>query len=176
MKYEIRKDMEEGMEMRRKEREVTNIEEIRSIIEKCKVCHLAMTDKCMPYVVPLNFAYVIDDNSLTLYFHSAKAGRKIDILKENSAVCFEMAYEGKLIKAEEPCNSGYYFESVMGFGHVEFIEDVAEKCNALSLLMKHQTNQDFDFTQKQADTVCVYKVVTKDFVGKRKPNPNGQTE
>lgn len=161
--------------MRRKDREVSNIEDIKSIIEKCKVCHLAMVDKGMPYVVPLNFGYVIDNNSLTLYFHSAKEGRKIDILNENNTVCFEMTYEGKLGYIENPCNSGYYFESVLGFGHVEFIEDITEKCKALTILMKHQSKQDFTFTEKQVNGVCVYKVVSTDFIGKRKSNPNGHT-
>jgi len=67
--------------MRRKDREVTNLDEIRDIIEKCKVCHLAMVDNGMPYVIPLNFGYIIADNLLTLFFHSAKEGRKINILK-----------------------------------------------------------------------------------------------
>lgn len=159
--------------MRRKDREVSNIEEIKNIIEKCKVCHLAMVDKGLPYVIPLNFGYKIEDNSLVLFFHSAREGRKIDILKEYNAVCFEMAYEGKLVSyIENPCNSGYYFESVHGFGFVEFVEDTNEKCSALTLLMKHQTNQDFVFTEKQANGVCVFKVATSDFIGKRKPNPN----
>ncbi|MCX8131990.1 MAG: pyridoxamine 5'-phosphate oxidase family protein [Clostridia bacterium] len=162
--------------MRRKDREVSNIEEIKSIIEKCRVCHLAMVDKGLPYVIPLNFGYKIADNSLVLFFHSAKEGRKIDILKENNEVCFEMAYEGKLGHVENPCNSGYYFESVHGFGHVEFIEDIDEKCNALTQLMKHQTNQDFIFTEMQANSVCILKVVSSNFVGKRKPNPNMHTE
>jgi uncharacterized protein len=159
--------------MRRKDREVSNKVEIMSIIEKCKVCHLAMVDKGLPYVVPLNFGYILDDGLLTLFFHSAKTGRKLDILKENNTVCFEMACEGIPDNVENPCNSGYYFESVHGFGHVEFIDDINEKCNALTLLMKHQSKQDFVFTEKQADGVCVYKVVSTDFIGKRKPNPNG---
>lgn len=162
--------------MRRKDREVSSKEEIKSIIEKCMVCHLAMVDKGLPYVVPLNFGYTLDDNSLTLFFHSAKAGRKLDILKENNAVCFEMACEGKLGHIENPCNSGYYYESVHGFGHAEFVEDISEKCNALALMVKHLSKQDFVFSEKQANSVCVFKVVSKDFTGKRKPDPNGQTE
>lgn len=162
--------------MRRKDREIANIEDINKIIEKCKVCHLAMVDKGLPYVVPLNFGYTIENNLLTLFFHSAKTGRKIDILNENNAVCFEMSCEGKLGHIDNPCNSGYYFESVHGFGYVEFIEDTNEKCNALTLLVKHQSNQNFIFTEKQADSVCVYKVVSTDFIGKIKPNPNVHTD
>lgn len=162
--------------MRRKDREVSNLDEIKQIIEKCKVCHLAMVDRGLPYVIPLNFGYEINNNLLTLFFHSAKTGRKLDILNENNIVCFEMAYEGKVSNVENPCNSGYYFESVHGFGHVEFIKNIDEKCNALTLLMKHQSNQDFVFTKEQVNSVCVYKVVSIDFVGKKKPNPNEHTE
>lgn len=161
--------------MRRKDREVSNMEDIQGIIEKCKICHLAMTDKGMPYVVPLSFGYKINGETLTLYFHSAKTGRKIDTLEQSKAVCFEMAFEGRLGIVENPCASGYFYESIIGFGQAEFVEDDDEKCEALTLLMKHQTKQDFVFTKRQADTVCVFKVVSSDFTGKIKPDPNRQT-
>ena len=158
--------------MRRKDREITDIGEIERIIEKCKVCHVAMTDKGRPYLVPLNFGYEIKEGVLTLYFHSAKEGRKLDILRDNNAVCFEMMNEGKLDKVENPCRAGYFFESVLGFGQVEFIESDDEKCAALTLLMKQQTGQNFEFTSAQADSVCVFKLVSEEFTGKRKPEPN----
>lgn len=155
--------------MRRKDREVNDIEEIRDIIRNCKVCHVAMIDHDMPYVVPLNFGYEIIDDTLILYFHSAKEGRKIDILHKNNTVCFEMCLEGESIIAKNtPCNSGYNFSSVIGNGKVEFITDTSEKIKALSLLMKQQADLDVIFTEKQADTVCVYKIVTDDFTGKKK--------
>ena len=158
------------MNMRRKDREVTDINQIKSILDDCKTCHLAMVDEGQPYVVPLNYAYLIDDNGLTLFFHSAIEGRKIKILRENNAVCFEMSKEGEPIFAEKtPCNSGYYYASVHGFGHVQFIEDVDEKCSALTLLMKHQANIDAYFTPDQANSVCVFKVTSTDFTGKAKP-------
>ena len=158
------------MNMRRKDREVTDICQIKTILDDCKTCHLAMVDEGQPYVVPLNYAYVIDDNVLTLFFHSAMEGRKIKILRDNSSVCFEMSKEGEPIFAEQtPCNSGYYYASVHGFGHVQFIEDVGEKCSALTLLMKHQANIDVCFTKDQANSVCVFKVTSTDFTGKAKP-------
>jgi len=161
--------------MRRKDREVTTIEGIGSIIEKCKLCHLAMVDNGLPYVIPMNFGYELDKKTLKLYFHSAKSGRKIEILNKNKAVCFEMAVEGTLGEVVDPCNAGYLYESVLGFGHAEFIDDIPEKCRALTLLMKQQANRDFTFTEKQASGVCVFKVISTDFTGKRKPDPNEHT-
>ncbi len=156
--------------MRRKDREVTEMHEIEEIIRACKVCQLAMVEEGQPYLVPLNFGYQFQDGVLTLYFHSAKDGRKIDILKKHPRVCFELMQEGKLIYAENPCNFGYEYSSVIGFGDVEFVEEPAEKCEALTLLMRHQVNQEFTFTEAQAAAVCVYKIITSDFTGKRKQN------
>lgn len=158
--------------MRRKDREVNDMEDIKNILKECKTCHIAMVDDSLPYVIPLSFGYEIIDDELSLYFHSAKEGRKIDILHKNNSVCFEMCFEGEPIFAKEtPCNSGYYFSSLIGNGKVEFITDTDERRKALTLLMKHQADIDVIFTEKQANTVCVFKIVTKDFTGKKKLRP-----
>ena len=159
--------------MRRSDREVTDIEQIEMILAACKTCRLAMVDNGQPYVIPLSYGYAISSDTLTLYFHSAKEGRKIRILHENSAVCFEISSEGEPVHAAEtPCNSGYYYSCVHGFGRAQFIDDMKEKCSALTLLTKHQANIDADFTSAQADSVCVFKVVSADFTGKMKPRPD----
>ena len=158
--------------MRRKDREVTELADIREIIELCRTCHVAMVDRDMPYVLPLSFGYELTDNALTLYFHSAKEGRKLDILRKNNRVCFEMCDEGEpIFAAQTPCNSGYYFSSVHGFGEAGFIEQPQEKCRALSLIMERQVGLKIDFTAQKASTVCVYKIVSRDFTAKRKTRP-----
>lgn len=70
--------------MRRKDREVTDIRQIESIIEKAKVVHIGMIDDGVPYVVPMQYGYVFTDGALTLYLHSAQEGRKIDCIKKKS--------------------------------------------------------------------------------------------
>ena len=158
--------------MRRKDREVTQISQIKQILDGCKTCHLAMVDDGQPYVIPLNYAYVLDDEALTLYFHSAKEGRKIRILQENSAVCFEISDEGEPIFAKEkPCESGFYYSCVHGFGNTMFVNDISEKCYALNLLMKQQVNMDTEFAPAQADSVCIIKVTSTEYTGKIKPHP-----
>ena len=155
--------------MRRNDREVTDIKGIEEILQECKTCHIAMVDRGTPYVVPLNYGYkILDGNVLELYFHSALEGRKLEVLKRNNKVCFEMSYEGELVHSETPCNSGYYFASVIGFGEAVFIEDIGEKYEALSVMFKHQTGKDVVFTAEQAGSVCVFKVVSSDFTGKEK--------
>ena len=159
--------------MRRDDREIKDINEIEGIIRGCRTCHVAMIDGGAPYVVPLSYGYkILDGNVLELYFHSAPEGRKLDILKRDDSVCFEMSYEGEPVHSETPCDSGYYFTSVIGFGKAVFIEDVHEKCRALSAMFKHQTGRDVTFTADQAGRVCVFKIVSADFTGKKKPRLN----
>lgn len=158
--------------MRRTDREVTNFNELEDMIKQCKTCHVAMVDDGRPYIVPLNFGYKFFGESLFLYFHSAKEGKKIDILRQNNSVCFEMTCEGSFIDSAIPCNCGYCFSSIIGFGTILFIDDPEEKSQALSTMFKHQTNKDITFNHKQAASVCVYKLVSTEFTGKKKCMPN----
>ena len=125
--------------MRRKDREVNEINELLPIIDQCKTCRIAMQDNAGIYIVPLNFGYIYENNQLVLYFHSAKEGRKIYTLKENSNVCFEMDCEHRLITGDTACKYSYSFKSIIGNGTAVFIDDAEEKKSALSILMKHQT-------------------------------------
>ena len=86
--------------MRRKDREITHIRTILDLVSECKVCRLAMTDGGVPYIVPLNYGYEYADGALTFYFHSAKEGRKLEILKKNPTVCLEAG--ASLLKPRTP--------------------------------------------------------------------------
>ncbi len=152
--------------MRRKDREVIGNKELIQIIDRCKVCRIVMHDKAGLYIVPMNFGYTHENGQLLLFFHSAKEGRKISALKENNDVCIEMDCEHRLIEADTACNYGYFYKSVIGNGKVEFIDDIEEKKTALSILMKHQTGQDFSFDDGMVNHVSVFKVVVHSYTGK----------
>ena len=154
--------------MRRKDREVTDINEIMEILNQCKTASLAMVDHGMPYVVPLSYGSEYKYESLVLYFHCAKEGKKLELLKKNNQVCFSVFSEGEPLHAEIPCNSGYYYSSVIGNGRAEFVEDSREKCYALGRMFEHQSGRRVEFTEAQAESVCVFKIVSKEFTGKRK--------
>jgi nitroimidazol reductase NimA-like FMN-containing flavoprotein (pyridoxamine 5'-phosphate oxidase superfamily) len=158
--------------MRRKDREVTDIEEILRIVSQCKVCRLALAEDNQPYVVPLNFGYEYKNGELSLYFHGAREGKKIDILKKNPEACFEMDGAHQLIEGREAAQYSFAYESVIGFGAVEFVEGDEEKSHGLNLLMAHQTGKgDFTFPAGQLQTVEVYKIKARSFTGKRRPLP-----
>ena len=154
--------------MRRKEREITGTHEKLAIIEKCAVCRIGLADNDQPYVIPLNFGYTFVDNKLTLFFHSAHDGRKIDILQKNRKVCFEIDCDHKLLEGVRACDCSFSFSSVIGFGTIEFISAREEKIFALNMLMKHQTGTDtqHSYGEKELNAVAVYRMDVTEFTGK----------
>lgn len=155
--------------MRIKEREVTDWIELKGILDSCQICRVALKDVDGLYIVPLNFGFEFNDQSLTLYFHSAKTGRKLSAIRKDGQVAFEMDTDHRLIEADKACGYGFAFSSIIGNGHAEIVSDLDEKKKGLSLLMKHQTGKDFIFDAKMASTVTVWKVIADDYSGKRHP-------
>lgn len=144
--------------MRRKDEEISDMSKILKIIDKCKVLRIGLLDNKDIYIVPMNFGYSYEKNKLTFYFHCAKSGRRIDILNANNHVGFEMDCNHGLITAESPCDYGYKYESIIGNGTAQFIENYDDKIYALKMLMKHQTGQEFEFDHKMADEITVFKI------------------
>lgn len=149
--------------MRRKDREITEPAEIEAIIQEAKVCRLAMVDDGQPYVVPLNFGY--RDN--TLFFHSASSGRKIDVLKKNGRVCFEMDLVDEIKAAEEACDWGIRYRSVIGFGNATLLDDPDEKCEALDTIMGQHSNETFTYPASKLKATAVIRVDIERMTGKR---------
>ncbi len=149
--------------MRRKEKEITNIKDIESIIRKSLVCRLAMMDEHEPYIVPLSFGY--RDN--TLYFHSAKKGKKLDVLKKNNQVCCEFDIDVKIEKADKACKWGIEYKSVIGFGKASFIKDLESKRKALDIIMKHYSDKSFTYSETDLKKVAIIKVELQNVTGKQ---------
>lgn len=152
--------------MRRNDREVTDKNIISEIIEACKICRLAMADEAGIYIVPMNFGYCYENDALTLYFHSAKEGRKLDAMKSDPAVGFEMDCGDELIEAKKACEYSYYYQSIVGNGRASIVEDVQEKQAAFSLIMEHQSGKHFVFDEKMVSAVAIIKVRVEEFTAK----------
>ena len=154
--------------MRRSDREITDSSEILSIINDCKVIRLAMLDEQgLPYIVPLNFGYRFERDAFTFYCHSAKEGRKIDLLRHDPRVAFELDCRGELETADRTCGYGYYYASVTGSGTAEFLEG-EEKLAGLSALMRHMAGREDRFTEEQARGVAVLAIRVRSLSAKAK--------
>ena len=155
----------------RRELQITDINEIKTILDKSKIVHLGLVDGDEAYVVPMNYGYVMEDERLTLYLHGATKGRKIDLMKANPKVFFEMECDLQPFEGKTACHYGIAYASVMGRGTAEIVEDTEEKKKGLSVLMKTQTEKDFTFNGKMAAVVAVIRIDVTEYTAKRRPMP-----
>ena len=157
--------------MRRKDREVTGNEAIMQIISRCQVCRLAMCRDNVPYIVPLNFGAELEEGKITLYFHGAREGKKLDVIRENPQVCVEFDGGHQLLEGEIACAHSFAYESVVGFGRAQILESHADQARGLEAIHRHMTGKEFTFTPEQTGCVAVLRVVLEQAEGKRRPVP-----
>ena len=136
---------------------------MEAIVRNSLVCRLGMVDEDRPYIVPLCFGY--DDGNL--FFHSAKEGRKIEILKQNNQVCFEFDIAPELQHGKTACAWGMKYRSVIGFGKASFIEDQQERRKALDVIMGQYADGDFEYSEKSFEKALVIKVEISSMTGKK---------
>ena len=149
--------------MRRQEREIRDEAEIQEILEKGLVCRLGLYDGQYPYVVPLNYGY----RNGCMYFHCAREGRKIDILKKNDRVCIEVDIDSRVVRGETPCRCTAKYRSVIGFGRARIIDDEREKKDGLDVIMAHYGGQGGEYDEKSLQRTCVIEVVIENMTGKQ---------
>lgn len=153
--------------MRRKDREITDINDMIQVMERCDVCRLAMNDGDYPYILPLNFGMQDVDGQITLYFHGAAEGKKYDLFKQDNRAGFEMDCAHKLVTDEGTGNCTMEYESIIGRGRVEIVPE-KEKYEALRILMAHYHKEDFPFNQAMIPHTTVFKLTVEQMTGKRR--------
>lgn len=119
--------------MRRKDKEITDKKIIEEILSQSEICRVAFLDNEFPYIVPFNYGY----RNNSLYFHSAISGKKIDLIRNNNKVCFEITYSSEVIKGREACDWTAMYRSIIGFGTLEIVTDTSEKKEGMDIIMEH---------------------------------------
>lgn len=152
--------------MSRQDRLVTDKEELISIIDRCQVIHIGMHDGEDIYVIPMNYGYTWENGELTLYLHGALEGKKIELLKKNGRVGFEIDCDHELVEGKLPCQFAFLFASVAGRGVAELLEDPAEKIRAMERLMEHYTEREFEFNERLLSIVSMIRIRVEDFTGR----------
>ena len=155
----------------KRERQVTDPEQILHILDTGKVLHLGLAVDNEPYVVPMNYGYKMEDGKLTVYLHSALKGKKLDMMRANPKVFFEIDCDLQPFEGRVPCQYGLVYSSVMGRGTATIVEDVEEKKQAMSLLMKTQTGKDFSFEDRLVSIVAVIRIDVAEYTAKHRPLP-----
>ena len=142
---------------------IQNPQKIEEILSTAKFLHLALSDSETPYIVPMSFGY--KENAI--YLHSSREGRKIEILKKNPRVCFEVDIETEVITADDPCKYNVSYRSVIGHGQAKFLEDYNEKVEGLTVLSEHYGKKGpFEFEEWKVNRLCVIKIEIEKMMGK----------
>ncbi len=154
--------------MRRRDREITDRDEIIRIMSNCEVIHIAFHGQEYPYVIPFNFGMRNDNSELIIYLHGAKTGTKYDLLAKNNKVGFAMECRTKLITSTNACEYTMEYESVCGNGEIVLVTSTEEKLKALTRLMKqYDKGAPLNFTSEMVEQVGVMKLIVNEISGKR---------
>ncbi len=152
-------------EPRRKDRKMKITREMELLLERMPVGRFAVTTDDGPYLVAVN--YLFYDGSI--YFHSAKEGRKLDALRADPRVCFLVDDAGPRVIYEKGCGITQIYESVICFGKAEVVEGGSEKKQILENLMRKFAPSDYPHspvTDGDADRTVVVKITIESMSGK----------
>jgi nitroimidazol reductase NimA-like FMN-containing flavoprotein (pyridoxamine 5'-phosphate oxidase superfamily) len=155
--------------MRKANQEITDKSVLDEILTSSKICRLAMIDNGLPYILPFNFGF----RENCIYIHSAPAGKKIDLLKENPLVCFEVEQQSDIMEDEVACKWSTLYRSVVGYGNVEIITDFEQKTHGLEIIMtQHGYKGKMEFEPKEVDFIVLLKLKIESMTGKQSSNWN----
>lgn len=149
--------------MRRQDKVITDYGLIETILKDERICRIALCDWEKPYLVPMVFGY----HDGYLYLHSATEGKKIDLLRMNNQICFEVESGVEVIPGEEPSNWRIKYYSVIGFGKAYLIEEPEEKRKALNVIMRKFTKENQEYPGEMLRVIEVIKVVIEEMTGKK---------
>lgn len=153
----------ESRPMRRRDRQVRDEKEIRAILASTNVCRLAMCDGNRPYIVPMNYGFDAD----RLYLHCASEGKKLDLIRANPNVCFEVDIDAEVITGETACDWTLRYRSVVGYGQAHVIDNLLDKARGLSVLMRQFSDKSFEFPVDALRGVTVLRVDIESMTGKK---------
>ena len=152
--------------MRRKDREVQDKDEIYDILTRCSTVKIAMHGETYPYVIPVSFGCELVGEKVILYFHCARQGRKLELLKADPHVCVEGEIFLNIEKTAHGITARY--ESIIGFGECTFVSDHDEIIHGMKLLTEHYGYHDYPLDRCAGlDHLLVGKIVLDEIYGKK---------
>ncbi len=150
--------------MRRQDKDMKDPALVRATLEEAQVVRVAMVDGDRPYLLP--FSFVVEGDNL--YVHSAAHGRKLEVLRRNPHVCFEVDADVTVVASKAACDVGMRFRSVVGFGEVSFVEDAAERTRVLRLfILKYTPKLSTEMPAHEIAKTVVWRVAMERLTGKR---------
>ena len=157
--------------MTKREYKITDEAEILRILDTAKVLRLGIAVDNEPYIYPMNYGYTLENGELKLYLHSAVKGNKLELLRKNPSICFELDCDYRPFEGKVACQYGLAYSSISGRAKAVLVEDVQEKMEAMRSLMKTQTGGDFEFNERLVSIVAVIRLDVTEYTAKHRPIP-----
>ena len=155
--------------MRRTDREVTDPAAIDAIIRESPCCRLGLRDGEGVYLVPMSFGFTNVEGQRTFYFHSAPVGHKLDLLRQDLPVAFELDSLLEITEGPIACKYSARYQSVIGQGRVRFLQTREDKRMALIEIMRQNTGKDgWTFPDEMVDRVAVFALDVQSITAKQR--------
>jgi len=153
--------------MRKVNQEITDKVIIEEILKNSKICRIGISDNGLPYILPFNYGY--KDNQI--FIHCSLTGKKIDLLRENPIVCFEIEHTADIIKNDKACKWTTAYRSIVGYGKVEILDDFIQKQKGLEIIMAHYgVLGPIEFEPKLVESVLILKLTIDSLTAKQSSN------
>jgi len=163
--------------MRKLNKKITDTAVIIDLLNSCHTGRLGTVGADgWPMVKPLNFAY----HEGSIYFHCALEGEKLDDIRRDNRVCFEVDLPLAYVKGtpENPCRAEYLYRSVIIRGRALIVSEREERLLALDLLMgKYQPEGGFGpYPEDKLALTCIVRIDIEDMSGKEDLGKDGIRE
>lgn len=155
--------------MRRKDKEITDETEIEDILSTAMVGRLGTCANGIPYITPVNFTY--DSEASRIFLHCANEGRKLENIRVNQNVCFEVEEVTNVLVKQPTCASSVAYRSVILFGRIKILTDLNAKNEALQKLAGKYAPQNpkVPFTEAMLNKTNVLEIEIQEMTAKRSP-------
>ena len=163
--------------MRRKDKVVTELDALESIINASAYVTVGFNDNGETYMVPLDFGYDSNGQSLgAVYFHCARAGRKLDLIERDPRVSLLFVAADHAVIDEGDgslaCTLNTDYRSVMALGEARIIDEGAEKSAAIRVVLRQHGCEHRPVTPENLAKTLLVRIDLTSALGKaykRKP-------
>lgn len=160
--------------MRRKDREVTDINEIMKIVDRCDIVRIGLTDGDYPYIVPVNFSYTYENGRLSLYIHGAMAGRKYELITRNKKCSFEMDIVLGLEYLPEKHDVTERYLCVMGTADIVLIPEEEKKSVIDNIIMaRYEGTRNFKYNESNIPHTMIARLEVNELTAKANKPKSG---
>ena len=152
--------------MRKYHKEIRDAGVVTELLKTCHVGRLGTIGRDgYPMVKPLNFAYAEG----RIYFHTAREGEKIDDIRRDCRVCFEVDLPIAFVRGDNnPCRAEYLYRSVIIRGTARIVDSREEQIFGLRCLMeKYQPGAGYgEFSDEKLGITGVVRIDIEEMTGK----------